>query len=54
MGDGVAVQAHGVCGLMTAVVGVDTNSEVTGVAIASQQETEGVGSDAMTEEYLDQ
>ena len=50
----VEVQAHGFGGLMTAVVGVNTNGEVTGVAITSHQETEGVGTDAMTQEYLDQ
>lgn len=50
----VEVQAHGFGGLMTAVVGVNTNGEVTGVAITSHQETEGVGTDAMTEGYLAQ
>ena len=50
----VEVQAHGFGGLMTAVVGVNTNGEVTGVAVTSHQETEGVGTDAMTQEYLDQ
>ena len=50
----VEVQAHGFGGLMTAVVGVNTNGEVTGVAITRHQGTEGVGTDAMTQEYLDQ
>ena len=36
------------------MVGVNTNGEVTGVAITSHQETEGVGTDAMTEGYLAQ
>ncbi len=39
----VEVQAHGFGGLMTAVVGVNTNGEVTGVAITSHSETAGVG-----------
>ena len=50
----VEVQAHGFGGLMTAVVGVSTNGEVTGVAVTSHQETEGVGTDAITPEYLAQ
>ena len=50
----VEVQANGFGGLLTAVVGVNTNGEVTGVAVTSHRETEGVGTDAMTEEYLSQ
>ena len=48
----VEVQSHGFGGLLTAVVGVDTNGEVTGVAVTSHRETEGVGTDAMTAQYL--
>ena len=50
----VEVQSHGFGGLLTAVVGVDTNGEVTGVAVTSHRETEGVGTDAMTAQYLSQ
>ena len=50
----VEVQSYGFGGLLTAVVGVDTNGEVTGVAITSHRETAGVGTDAMTEAYLSQ
>lgn len=50
----VEVQAHGFGGLLTAVVGVNTNGEVTGVAVTDHRETSGVGTDAMTEEYLAQ
>ena len=50
----VEVQAHGFGGLLTAVVGVNTNGEVTGVAITDHQETKRVGTLAMTEDYLSQ
>ena len=50
----VEVQSYGFGGLLTAVVGVDTNGEVTGVAITSHRETAGVGTDAMAEAYLSQ
>ena len=50
----VEVQSHGFGGLLTAVVGVDTNGEVTGVAITDHRETEGMGTEALTEEYLSQ
>ena len=48
----VEVQSHGFGGLLTAVVGVNTNGEVTGVAITDHRETEGVGTNAMTEQAL--
>ena len=50
----VEVQAHGFGGLMTAVVGVNTNGEVTGVAITSHNETLSVGTQALESDYLDQ
>ncbi len=50
----VEVQAHGFGGLLTAVVGVSTNGEVTGIAVTDHRETESVGTDAMTEQYLSQ
>lgn len=48
----IEVQSHGFGGLLTAVVGVNTNGEVTGVAVTGHRETEGVGTDAMTRSYL--
>lgn len=48
------VQAHGFGGLMTAVVGVNTNGEVTGVAITSHNETLSTGTQALESDYLDQ
>lgn len=50
----VEVQAHGFGGLMTAVVGVDTNGEVTGVAVTSHNETLSVGTQALESQYLNQ
>ncbi len=50
----VEVQAHGFGGLMTAVVGVNTNGEVTGVAVTSHNETLSVGTQALESDYLDQ
>lgn len=50
----VEVQAHGFGGLMTAVVGVNTNGEVTGVAITSHNETLSTGTQALESDYLDQ
>ena len=50
----VEVQAHGFGGLMTAVVGVNTNGEVTGVAITSHNETLSTGTQALESEYLNQ
>lgn len=50
----VEVQAHGFGGLMTAVVGVNTNGEVTGVAITRHNETLNMGTQALESEYLDQ
>ena len=50
----VEVQAHGFGGLMTAVVGVNTNGEVTGVAVTSHNETLSVGTQALESKYLDQ
>ena len=50
----VEVQAHGFGGLMTAVVGVNTNGEVTGVAITSHNETLSTGTQALESDNLDQ
>ena len=50
----VEVQSHGFGGLMTAVVGVNTNGEVTGVAVTSHNETLSVGTQALESDYLDQ
>lgn len=50
----VEVQSHGFGGLMTAVVGVNTNGEVTGVAVTSHNETLSVGTQALESQYLDQ
>ena len=50
----VEVQAHGFGGLLTAVVGVNTNGEVTGVAVTDHKETLDVGTKAMEESYLSQ
>ena len=48
----VEVQSHGFGGPITMVVGVDTNGEVTGVAVTSHSETTAVGGRAMTPEAL--
>lgn len=48
----VEVQSHGFGGPITMVVGVDTNGEVTGVAVTSHSETTTVGGHAMTSEAL--
>lgn len=50
----VEVQAHGFGGLLTAVVGVDTNGEVTGVAVTDHRETLDVGTRALEERHLRQ
>ena len=50
----VEVQAYGFGGPLTAVVGVNTNGEVTGVAITQHRETKGMGTDAMTDSHLSQ
>ena len=48
----VEVQSSGFSGLITMIVGVDTNGEVTGVAVTSHSETTTVGGWAMTPEAL--
>ena len=45
---------YGFGGLMTAVVGVNTNGEVTGVAVTDHRETVGVGTQALESGYLSQ
>ncbi len=44
----VEVQSQGFGGMLTMMVGVDTNGEVTGVAVTDHKETGGVGARAMT------
>ena len=44
----VEVQANGYGGVLTAVVGVNTNGEVTGVAVTDHRETVGVGTVSYT------
>ena len=48
----VEVQSHGFGGVITMVVGVDLNGEVTGVAVTNHSETSTVGTRAMTPEAL--
>ena len=50
----VEVQANGFGGVLTAVVGVNTNGEVTGVAVTDHRETVGVGTQALKSGYLSQ
>ncbi len=50
----VEVQSHGFGGVITAVVGVNTNGEVTGVAITDHKETLNKGTLAMDSDYLAQ
>ncbi len=44
----VEVQAQGFGGVLTMMVGVDLNGEVTGAAVTDHRETSGVGTQAMT------
>ena len=44
----VEVQSQGFSGIITMVVGVDLNGEVTGVAVTSHSETSAIGTQAMT------
>lgn len=48
----VEVQTQGFGGPMTVLVGVDTNGEVTGVAVTDHKETLEMGTRAMEEGYL--
>ena len=48
----VEVQSQGFSGVITMVVGVDLNGEVTGVAVTDHKETQSVGTNAMTPEAL--
>ena len=48
----VEVQSHGFSGVITMVVGVNLNGEVTGVAVTSHNETSSIGTRAMTPEAL--
>ena len=50
----VETQAYGFGGPLTALVGVNTNGEVTGVVVTSHQETLQVGTKAMEPFYLSQ
>ena len=49
----VEVQSQGFSGVITMVVGVDLNGEVTGVAVTSHSETSAIGTQAMTPEALE-
>lgn len=48
----VEVQAQGFGGVITMVVGVDLNGQVTGVAVTDHRETANVGTEAMTPDAL--
>ncbi len=48
----VEVQSHGFGGMLTMMVGVDLNGEVTGAAVTDHRETRSVGTEAMTPEAL--
>ena len=50
----VEVEVQGFGGMITMVVGVDVNGEVTGVHVVSHSEHAGIGGRAMEEEYLSQ
>ncbi|MBR4098946.1 MAG: RnfABCDGE type electron transport complex subunit D [Clostridium sp.] len=50
----VEVQSYGFGGVMTLVVGVDLNGQVTGVAVTDHNETGAIGSQAISEDYLEQ
>lgn len=50
----VETQAYGFGGLLTALVGVNTNGEVTGVVVTDHRETLNVGTKAMESFYLSQ
>lgn len=54
MGYCVEVQSYGFGGVMTLVVGVDLNGQVTGVAVTDHNETGAIGSQAISEDYLEQ
>ena len=53
---GIAVTAtySGFGGTMTVMVGVDSEGAITGVSVMEHSETPGLGTKAMTEEYLSQ
>lgn len=54
MGYCVQVESSGFGGAISMMVGVDTDGAVTGVSILSHSETAGLGTKAMTEEFLSQ
>ena len=45
---------QGFGGVVTMVVGVDTNGEVTGVTVTGHNEHAGIGGQALERDYLDQ
>ena len=49
----VEVEVQGFGGVVTMVVGVDTNGEVTGVTVTGHNEHAGIGGQALEREYLD-
>ena len=50
----VEVEVQGFGGVVTMVVGVDTNGEVTGVTVTGHNEHAGIGGQALERDYLDQ
>lgn len=50
----VTVQTNSFGGALTAMVGVNSGGEVTGVTITSHSDTPGLGTKAMTDDYLSQ
>ncbi len=54
VGHCVEVEVQGFGGVITMVVGVDVNGEVTGVTVTSHSEHAGIGGQALEEAYLSQ
>lgn len=52
VGHCVEVEVQGFGGVITMVVGVDVNGEVTGVAVTGHSEHMGIGGQALEEDYL--
>ena len=50
----VEVEVQGFGGVVTMVVGVDANGEVTGVTVTGHNEHAGIGGQALEQDYLDQ
>ena len=54
IGHCVEVEVQGFGGVITVMVGVDVNGEVTGVTVTDHDEHMGIGGQAMEEPYLKQ